>query len=336
MLYINDFFVRNKEAVSNQMELLLNKNGGKIIAATRFMGQRALQKEELKDSIYLFPPILYWIVMIFQVLFANDDIHVFEEEPSKIKRFFFNLSRKKVYVSMYRRPYRKYAEHLKKYKRLKYVFVELDEHKQKLMDYGIDEKKIIVSPTPSKIPREKSKKIFDPSNVKIVFASWNSSEGNPIKERGIEYLLNMLKENPALKLEIPLRDNNTEDFWQLAKALGVHERVKLFWAKDDREIIDMFDSADFVAFVPQKKIVKDVPNSLIDGLVRGKPIIVSDVIDVRYIVEKHEVGFVIPKGELARKFNVSINEYAEMSQRAFEYSKIHSQQYYVEIISTKY
>ena len=336
MLYINDFFVRSKEAVSNQMELLLNKNGGRIIAATRFMGQRALQTNELKDSIYLFPPFLYWIVMIFQVLFSKDDIHVFEEEPSKIKRFFFNMSRKKVYVSMYRRPYRKYAEHLKKYKRLKYVFVELEEHKQKLMGYGIDEDKIVVSPTPSKIPRKKSEKTLDKSNVKIVFASWNSSEGNPLKERGIEYLLNMLKENPTFTLEIPLRDSNTEEFWRMAKAIGVQERINLFWAKDDQEIIDMFDSADFVAFVPQKKIVKDVPNSLIDGLVRGKPIIVSDVIDARYIVEKHGVGFVIPKGEQAKKLRVSADEYADMSKKAFEYSKIHSPQYYVEIISSKY
>ena len=38
MLIINDFFVRYKEAVSNQMESISKYNNGKIISATRFMG----------------------------------------------------------------------------------------------------------------------------------------------------------------------------------------------------------------------------------------------------------------------------------------------------------
>ena len=35
MLIINDFFVRYKEAISNQMELIAKNNDGKIISATR-------------------------------------------------------------------------------------------------------------------------------------------------------------------------------------------------------------------------------------------------------------------------------------------------------------
>ena len=54
MILINDFFVRYKEAVSNQMELILKRNKGKIISATRFMNQKALQQEEIKDNIYIF------------------------------------------------------------------------------------------------------------------------------------------------------------------------------------------------------------------------------------------------------------------------------------------
>lgn len=51
MLVINDFFVRYKEAVSNQMELISKANNAKIISATRFMGQQAMQKEDIKDNI---------------------------------------------------------------------------------------------------------------------------------------------------------------------------------------------------------------------------------------------------------------------------------------------
>ena len=64
MLVINDFFVRYKEAVSNQMELISRENNGKIISATRFMGQQALQQEDIKDNIYVYSPIKY----IFQTI----------------------------------------------------------------------------------------------------------------------------------------------------------------------------------------------------------------------------------------------------------------------------
>ena len=45
-------------------------------------------------------------------------LDVFEEEPSFYKRILCNLSRRKIYVSMYRETYKKYAEHLKKYNKL--------------------------------------------------------------------------------------------------------------------------------------------------------------------------------------------------------------------------
>lgn len=60
MILINDFFVRHKEAVSNQMELILKRNNGKIISATRFMNQKAMQQEEIKDNIYIFINGLYF------------------------------------------------------------------------------------------------------------------------------------------------------------------------------------------------------------------------------------------------------------------------------------
>lgn len=64
MIVINDFFVRYKEAVSNQMEAIARNNDGKIISATRFMGQKSLQEEDKKDNIYVYSPIRY----IFQTI----------------------------------------------------------------------------------------------------------------------------------------------------------------------------------------------------------------------------------------------------------------------------
>ena len=338
MLVINDFFVRYKEAVSNQMELIAKENKGKIVSATRFMGQQAMQQEDIKDDIYVYSPLKYIFQAIKETYKAkNEKIHVFEEEPCLWKRILFNKTGNPLYISMYRRPTKNYARHLKKYINLKKVFVELPQHKKLLMDYGIEKEKIDVTPTPSKIERKKSQKKYDPNNVNILFASWNNKEENAIKERGLEYLLELLKENPNYTLTIPLRDNDTETFNIIAKRIGVSDRVQLLEIHNNTEILtQLFDDSDFVAFVPQKRIVKDVPNSLIDGIVRGKPIIISDVIDFSQEVKKYEIGIVVPGGEKAKKMMIDENTYTELSNRAYEYSARNSNENYLKIIQDSY
>lgn len=338
MIVINDFFVRYKEAVSNQMELIAKANKGKIVSATRFMGQQAMQQEDIKDDIYVYSPLKYIFQAVKETYKAkNEKIHVFEEEPCLWKRILFNKTGNQLYISMYRRPTKNYAKHLKKYKNLKKVFVELPQHKKLLMDYGIEKEKIEVTPTPSKIERKKSQKKYEPNNVNILFASWNNKEGNAIRERGLEYLLELLKENPNYTLTIPLRDNDTETFNMIAKRIGVSDRVKLLEIHNNTEILtQLFDDSDFVAFVPQKRIVKDVPNSLIDGIVRGKPIIISDVIDFSQEVKKYGIGIVVPGGEKAKKMMIDENTYTELSNRAYEYSARNSNENYLKIIQDSY
>lgn len=338
MIVINDFFVRYKEAVSNQMELIAKANKGKIVSATRFMGQQAMQQEDIKDDIYVYSPLKYIFQAVKETYKAkNEKIHVFEEEPCLWKRILFNKTGNPLYISMYRRPTKNYAKHLKKYKNLKKVFVELPQHKKLLMDYGIEKEKIEITPTPSKIERKKSQKKYEPNNVNILFASWNNKEGNAIRERGLEYLLEFLKENPNYALTIPLRDNDTETFNMIAKRIGVSDRVKLLEIHNNTEILtQLFDDSDFVAFVPQKRIVKDVPNSLIDGIVRGKPIIISDVIDFSQEVKKYGIGIVVPGGEKAKKMMIDENTYTELSNRAYEYSARNSNENYLKIIQDSY
>lgn len=338
MIVINDFFVRYKEAVSNQMELIAKANKGKIVSATRFMGQQAMQQEDIKDDIYVYSPLKYIFQAVKETYKAkNEKIHVFEEEPCLWKRILFNKTGNPLYISMYRRPTKNYAKHLKKYKNLKKVFVELPQHKKLLMDYGIEKEKIEVTPTPSKIERKKSQKKYEPNNVNILFASWNNKEGNAIRERGLEYLLELLKENLNYTLTIPLRDNDTETFNMIAKRIGVSDRVKLLEIHNNTEILtQLFDDSDFVAFVPQKRIVKDVPNSLIDGIVRGKPIIISDVIDFSQEVKKYGIGIVVPGGEKAKKMMIDENTYTELSNRAYEYSARNSNENYLKIIQDSY
>lgn len=335
MIIINDFFKRKKEAVSNQMELLLNATGGKIITATRFMNQKSFQKEDRKDKIYIYPPVIYHIVLFFSMIFTRDDIHIFEEEPQLEKRFLFNTFNKNVYVSMYRQPFKKYAEHLKKYKNLKGVFVELENHKKELTSYGINEKIIHISPTPAKIPRKENRKKYDPNDVKLLFASWNNKEGNPLYERGLVYILDLLEKNPTFSLTILLRDNCTKEFIQILNNRNLFNRVELLDIREE-DLIQAFDSSDYVIFAIQKKLTKDVPNSLIDGLSRGKPIILTDIFGLSDIVKLTNSGIIIKPNSKAIRLNITKQDYEKMSKNAYTLSENYTARKYVDSIIRNY
>ena len=123
----------------------------------------------------------------------------------------------------------------------------------------------------------------------------------------------------------------------IAKRIGVSDRVNLLEIHNNTKILtQLFDDTDFVAFVPQKRIVKDAPNSLIDGIVRGKPIIISDVIDFSQEVKKYGIGIVVPCGEKAKKLTVDEKTYTELSNRAYEYSSRNSNENYLKIIQSSY
>lgn len=335
MLIVNDFFKRKKEAVSNQMETLHNKTGGKIITATRFMKQKSFQKEDRKDNIFIYPPFIYHIVLWINVLFSKDDIHIFEEEPQLEKRILFNLTKKNLYVSMYREPFLEYAEHLKKYKNLKAVYVEMDEHKEKLIEYGLDKDIIHVTYTPAKVSRKKNEKKYNKKNINLLFASWNNAEGDPLKERGLIYLLDFLVLNKYTNLTVLLRDDKTKSFIDEVSKRNLNDRVRLVDVKEE-DLETEFDNADYVVYAIQKKLTKDVPNSLIDGLNRGKPLILSTVFGLSRVVEKEKVGIVIEPNTDPFKLNLTIDEYNKMSEKAYKISKKYTNKNYVESIIKYY
>ncbi len=335
MLIINDFFKRYKEAVSNQMEYLLQSTGGKIVTATRFMNQKSFQKEDRKDNIYIYPPIIYTFLLIFNILFSQEDIHIFEEEPSLYKRILCNFSKKRIYISMYREPFQKYAEHLKKYKNLSGVFVEDEYHKQKLIDYGLSEDIIHISYTPSKFPRKENDKQLDLSHINLLFASWNTAEGDPLPERGLIYLLDLLVINPTFYLTVILRDHNTKKFIFEIKKRKLESRVTLLDVTEE-ELMNEFDKCDFVVYVIQKKLAKDIPNSLIDGISRGKPLILSSVFGFSKIVDKRKLGYVIKPNTKPVVMNIGEEEYKEMSKNAYLVSEKYTKELYVNSIIKNY
>ena len=157
-----------------------------------------------------------------------------------------------------------------------------------------------------------------------MFASWNNKEGNPLYERGLVYSLDLLVKNPQLSLTVLLRDKKTKEFIEMIKERNLDKRVFLL------------DKSDFVIFPIQKTLTKDVPNSLVDGISRGKPLILTDVFGFSKIVKKEKIGIVIRPNTKPIKINIDKETYDNMSKKAFEVSKEYSSENYTNSIIKHY
>ena len=142
----------------------------------------------------------------------------------------------------------------------------------------------------------------------------------------------MLVINPGFTLNIVLRDSNTADFINEVKGRGIQDRVTLTEIKIPEDLTYVFEQCDFVAFPAQERVVKDVPNSLLDGLMFGKPSLLTDTIDFHEIVTKFGLGVVVPAHEQAKELKIEQKEYDAMRKRAQEYSKRHTKKSYLEIV----
>ena len=113
--------------------------------------------------------------------------------------------------------------------------------------------------------------------------------------------------------------------------MNLGARVKMKWPIGLYELKQIFQKCDFVAFTPKIKISKDVPNSIIDGLSLGKPCIITNIIDFSRVVEDRRMGLVINDLGLF-KFTINKENYLLMSKYAYDYSSLHSDDAYSELI----
>ena len=68
----------------------------------------------------------------------------------------------------------------------------------------------------------------------------------------------------------------------------------------------------------------------------GKPVIISDILNFSEIVSKEGLGIIAEKGKQHIDLNISISQYKQLSQNAYEYSEIHSKENYVKSIRKGY
>jgi glycosyltransferase involved in cell wall biosynthesis len=332
MIYICNFYAHKREGVSNQIELLRAHTDGYLFSAGIFLDQQYLLHKDIsqKRIILSESEFKHALPDFVKSLPKNEKIHYFSEEQEADKLKIFNSVPNNLYISMYRKPTKKYAFFLKKFKNLSRIYVELESHKKILIKCGIKPGKIIISNSPSMFKRSFGVRNF---TNKFLFASWNGGSIKSLTERGLMAILDFLEANRKSVCNILLRDNETSLYKKIIKKRGLDNRITLSNIDSIVDLHNAFLETDIVLFLMQKKLTKDVPNSIIDGFSLGKPVIMTNTVDFAKDVVDYNMGWVIKPNEILEIKKIK-ETYKEKSQNAFKYSKkMTSANYIKDVIS---
>ena len=334
MTYICNFYARQKEAISNQLELLRSHVGGNLFAAGIFLNQQHLLYEDICQKRIILPESEFLRILpnFVKSLPKDESIHYFSEEPEPDKLKIFNSVPNNLYISMYRKPTKEYASFLKEFKNLARIYVELDSHKSILSEFGISLDKIVVSYPPSIFERSFSDGEF---TGKFLFASWNGGDFNSLTKRGLVVILDLLELNTGIVCNILLRDNEIDLYEEMIQKRGLDGRITLSNVNSYADLRKAFIDTDVVLFLTQIKLTKDVPNSIIDGFALGKPVVMTNVVDFAKIVTDYDMGWVINPSEVFDAKMIKAT-YKEMSRNAFKYSERLTSFNYIKAIISGY
>jgi len=149
--------------------------------------------------------------------------------------------------------------------------------------------------------------------------------GRLVPSKGIEYLLEamelILSRHPSAKLAIVGEGALMEGLKAQAAALGVSESV--IFTGNRRDVPDILDALDIFVL---SSVKEGLPNSIIEAMASGLPIVSSDVGGVSELISHEETGLLVPPREpkalaLAVKHLLSNpDEASRMAMAAKEYA----------------
>jgi glycosyltransferase involved in cell wall biosynthesis len=223
---------------------------------------------------------------------------------------------------------------LKKYTRLEKVFVELEMHKEILVANNIPKEKIITINPPSLFSPTYNHKHYNSKQINLLFASWNRGSYQRLHERGLLYCIDLLIVNPSTHLNILLRDNQTSEFINIITQHKLTDRINLININNIEHLSEIYSSTDYVIFTPTKRVTKDIPNSIIDGYMHGKPCIISNILDFKDIVKSSKLGIVIDDFNNPIKLeSVSTKEYQQFVDNIYNYRFRYTSKEYLKILN---
>lgn len=135
-------------------------------------------------------------------------------------------------------------------------------------------------------------KISQPKFVLLMgSAPWNKSQ---FETKGIDLLLQVMKELQWLEVVFLWRGLLLDDMIKRVESAGVQDRVTLITDHVDVDNV-LADVHAAIILAENMQIVKACPHSLLEAMATGKPVIVSECLQVSDFVKNNNCGEVVSK-----------------------------------------
>jgi glycosyltransferase involved in cell wall biosynthesis len=188
-------------------------------------------------------------------------------------------------------------------RKLAHVFVVAEEQRQRLVKTGVDPDKITLignTPVDSFIRSTASSNGHHPkpNAVDLLYV------GKIDVHRGVDLMIRALEglrqEFPSLRLTLVGDGKSTANLVQLAKDLGVADKVNFPGWVDWTGIAEYIRKST-VCLIPHRRSEHTdttLPNKLFDYMALSKPVIASDCEPLRRIIEREDCGLVFKSGDV--------------------------------------
>ncbi len=212
--------------------------------------------------------------------------------------------------------------------RCRAIVVQTETYRRRLLDWGIDEKKVeLVYPgvdlsrfTPVNRPQG----IQGPPTLLFATAPRSVEE---MEKRGVNLLLRAAQDSPDVRYRLLFRPWRTgyTSLEPTRQCIETHALVNVQLTNSAvSNMPEVFRQSHFLVIpytTPDGG--KECPNSLVEGLVCGLPALISSAAPFAYFVEQHKCGVLFdpnPKGLIAA-VEEGVRRYGELSNNALESSR---------------
>ncbi len=191
---------------------------------------------------------------------------------------------------------KKIEKRIKKLKRIKKIIVESNKQKEELLELGINPNKAkVIYP-----PVDLNEFIYQKTEgeFKILYASC-PTRFNDFEKRGINLIIDTAKKNQSSKFILAWRKGAYLDINKLINKSSLKNVIV-----DNRIINDMNEiygrtHCTIIPYTKHDDYLKLIPNSALESLAAGKPILVSNKTEIAAFVNKEKCGIVFEPDEIS-------------------------------------
>lgn len=178
------------------------------------------------------------------------------------------------------------------FQRIKIFIVPTKRDQQIMRDWGYENVSVVMPGIELSHFSFSHCKISEPRFILLMgSAPWNKSQ---FTTKGIDLLLQVMQELPWLEVVFLWRGLLLEDMIKRVESAGVQDRVTLITDHVDVDTV-LSDVHAAIILAKNMQIVKAYPHSLLEAMATGKPVIVSECLQLAEFVKNNNCGEVVVK-----------------------------------------